>query len=120
MGTIEDDAIGSSRHETIWGSASSKVFLSSVTAVCCEENLAAVSAASGSSSSAKLEPYPTVYVRQEFPYRFMRASKSPESTPPLSSKPRGTSLSRCLFIACLYSSSNSSLAASSDFIGTNG
>ena len=33
MGTIEDDAIGSSRHATIFGSASSKVDLVIVTAI---------------------------------------------------------------------------------------
>ena len=52
----------------------------------------AVSAASANSSSAKLEPYPTVYVGQLSPFRFIKASKSPESRPPLNSKPTGTSL----------------------------
>src|SRR5467141_1958648 len=95
MGTTEEVATGSSIHETILGSASSKVFLSSRTAVCCADNSAAVSAASANSSSAKLVPYPTVYVRHEFPYRFIRASNNAESTPPLSNNPTGTSLSSC-------------------------
>src|SRR5260370_38130632 len=97
MGTIEDDAIGSSKHATILGSASSNVSLSSSTAVCSEENLPAVSAASANSSSEKLEPYPTVYVLHELPHRFIRASNKAESTPPLSNSPRGTSLRSCLF-----------------------
>jgi hypothetical protein len=60
MGTIDDDAMGSSKHETICGRASSKAFLSRITEVCFEENREAVSAASVNSSSEKLDPYPTV------------------------------------------------------------
>src|SRR5580692_4229755 len=120
MGTIDDEAIGSSKHETMCGSASSNVFLSRTTEVCWEPNRAAVSAASASSSSEKLEPYPTVYVRHDFPYKFIKASSSPESTPPLSSSPSGTSLSNCLFTDCLYSSHNSSVASSVAFVGENG
>src|SRR5208282_426915 len=101
MGTIEDDAIGSSRQATILGRASSKPSRSSITSECFEENIAAVSLASLNSSSAKLEPYPTVYVRQDLPYKLMSASKRPESTPPLNRSPRGTSLSKCRFTDCL-------------------
>src|SRR5882762_3976269 len=109
MGTTEEVATGSS-----------KLFLSSRTAVCCADNSAAVSAASANSSSAKLVPYPTVYVRHEFPYRFIRASNNAESTPPLSNNPTGTSLSRCLFTDLLYSSSSSSRASLADFAGEKG
>src|SRR5262249_33510569 len=72
------------------------------------------------SSSAKVVPYPTVYVRQESPLSFIRASRRAESTPPLSSSPRGTSLKRCLLTDRLYRLSNSSVASPADFMGENG
>src|ERR1700728_193982 len=120
MGTMDEEAIGSSKQETMCGRASSKVFLSRTTEVCWEPNRAAVSAASVSSSSEKLEPYPTVYVRHDFPYKFIKASNRPESTPPLSRSPSGTSLSSCRFTDCLYSSHNSSVASLADLVGEKG
>ena len=53
---MEDAAIGSSKDVTISGSASSKISLVIMTVVCFELRIRAVSAASASSSSAKLEP----------------------------------------------------------------
>src|SRR5208337_5466770 len=92
IGTIEEVAIGSSRVATILGRVSSKIDLEIVTLVWFDPSRRAVCAASANSSSAKVEPYPTVYVGQERPLRFIRASSSPESRPPLKSKPTGTSL----------------------------
>ena len=62
---------------TIFGSASSKVDLVIVTDVCFDPRIRAVSAASANSSSAKLDPYPTVYVGHALPVQIHQSKQQP-------------------------------------------